>query len=315
MVRGQVEARDYDPNDPPRFGEWVRVQGQATRSRSRAPQQPHSLHRWLPVLGAALLILLIGLALQQLAPKKRGALSSEPPPAPSHADRAAAESTVLVRVTRDPSTGATFEGTGFCLEDRSLIVTSGQVVPLREMKPDGTADLVPQSKVTVVLRSGESADVELLYANKRQEIAIFRLLNETLKPLKIGEAGEVSNEEQCQAIGFPGVKAGTGSLDVPERSIQPVVLGRREHVQDQLGMGPRRRLENTLEGVMAGGPIINASGRVVGMVTRAAAGHAGAQREGLQASGVSYAITSGIIKTAMKKTRKEARKQLRRAGV
>ena len=139
-------------------------------------------------------------------------------------------------------------GSGFCLAPH-LVVTNRHVVE----------GLVPQHLSLI----GKEATyrVEQLELDPIHDLAVLRV-GETLTPLRLGEFGFVEPGEQVLAIGFPApsssvhrenIYISTGivnSIRYTENSPERVVF-----VDTKIGAG------------MSGGPLINALGEVIGIVT------------------------------------------------
>lgn len=183
-------------------------------------------------------------------------LEKKPAPSPAiRAYRAVQGSIVLVKAIGD---GLEFDehvhgatGTGVVIVDRGIILTSLHVVS-------------GASRVRVLFATGLEADATVISQQPEHDLAVLqaRQLPDELHAATLGAAKDLVEGEHVTAVGFP---YGIG----PSVSAGVVSGLRREYASPD----GRRRLSNLIQFDAAanpgssGGPLVNAAGEVVGIVT------------------------------------------------
>lgn len=131
-------------------------------------------------------------------------------------------------------------GSGFAI-DTNTIITNEHVI-------DGF------STVTVKLYNGKSCTGKVIKSDKNADLALVQV-DETLTPLKLVSEDNVSIGEEVYAIGAPE--------DIPYTMTKGIVsaknrkVGNREYIQ----------LDASINSGNSGGPLVDASGQVVGINT------------------------------------------------
>jgi len=133
-------------------------------------------------------------------------------------------------------------GTGFVVSADGLIATNMHV--LGEARP-----------IKVQLANGKEYDVEEVYASQRSlDLAIIRIKAKGLKPLTLGDSDQIKQGAAVMALGNPhGLKYSV---------VQGVLSARRDVDHRQM-----LQLAIPVEPGNSGGPVLDAKGRVVGIMT------------------------------------------------
>ena len=164
-------------------------------------------------------------------------------------------------------------GTAFCIDTAGVFVTSAHVV---KTATAGTVSLVLNSAdadekkvVAEVLRVDKKADLALLYVKDADKLK--------LTSLEMGKAADLIETQQVVAFGYPFGK----SLAVKEKKYPSISVnvGRITALRKAKGQLQTIQLDAQLNPGNSGGPVLDESGKVVGIV-----------RSGVLASGVNFAI-------------------------
>jgi S1-C subfamily serine protease len=180
----------------------------------------------------------------------------------------ASRAVVRVRVAGD-------QGTGFVagrLRDEALVVTNGHVLGARAAAP-----------ITVIGPDGIEHQARPVRANLEVDLAVLAVGGLAwVEPLPLGDPGALRPGDPLYVIGYA---LGTDLLGDPSVT-RGVLSGRRllgtvDYVQTDAAMNPGN----------SGSPVIDASGRVVGV---AVAGiH---NRGGVPIQGINFAIPAGAVR-------------------
>ena len=186
-------------------------------------------------------------------------------------------------------------GSGFVTGDGTRIVTNRHVVV------DGSGQ---PTDCLVVFNSGgaqstkvqvEAARIELAPSSGEsnsftEDLAVLTLSERVVEPIEMGSTEELSETDTVYAIGFP-LGVGTLTLDnqLPSASVKAVSVERLQKgtVDGAEAVGVLQ-LGGTITTGNSGGPILNARGEVVGVVSRGAEG-----------TGMSYAIPTVFVKALL----------------
>jgi S1-C subfamily serine protease len=184
------------------------------------------------------------------------ALAEKPLPSPyTRAYDAVRPSVVRVRATNDglehDDHAQRAVGSGVVIVENGTILTNLHVV-------------AGASRITVVFANGERSEAKLLSAQPQNDLAVIQatVLPDDLKPATLGSSKQLVEGDHVIAVGFPfgiGPSVSAG-----------VVSGLGREYRDP---GGERQLSDLIQFDAAanpgssGGPLVNAAGEVVGIVT------------------------------------------------
>ena len=184
-------------------------------------------------------------------------------------------------------------GSGFVVDaKRGLIVTASHVVA--EAQSGGTAKVA--SPVYVVLDDGTRVDARVIGYDLFEDTALLRAdpAHLGLRALPLGRARTLRVGDPVAAIGSPfenRASLSTGVVSQVDRQIAaPGVCGFRTNgvIQTDAAVNPGN----------SGGPLLDANGRVVGMVTAVALNKDEQSGTTAPAGGVAYAVPIEAVKRA-----------------
>ncbi len=190
---------------------------------------------------------------------------------------AAAAPGVVDITAEGSSSGGKATGTGFVADRAGHIVTASHVV-------DGA------SKVTVKFASGATRTATVTGKDDATDVAVLKIdpSGLTLRPLKLASSSSLAVGSAVAAIGDPFGYArsiSTGIVSGLDRTIQaPNGFTVAHAIQTDAALNPGN----------SGGPLLNASGEVVGIVDQIATdGNAD------QSSGVGFAVPIDLVKSQL----------------
>ena len=155
----------------------------------------------------------------------------------------ASKSVVLLKGVTD---SGTVLGSGFILSSDGKIATNVHVI--REMKSGG-----------VQLQSGEVFDTFTVLAfDDRKDIAIIKIPGFDLPAVELGNSNDLKPGESVMAIGSPQGLQGTVTAGVVSAIRDDPFSGGYKVIQTDAAANPGN----------SGGPLLNAKGQVVGIVTK-----------------------------------------------
>jgi S1-C subfamily serine protease len=209
----------------------------------------------------------------------RGSLASVGSPADATRVAADASGSVVTIATQDAgvydplpgSAGATGSGSGFVVSADGLILTNNHVI-------NGA------TTITVSFADGRQLAGTVVSTDAQHDLALVRVAATALTPLALGDSGSVVVGQVAIAIGSPlgtfsdtitqGIVSGLG------RAIDVGVAGSRRTVH----LSGLIQTDAAINPGNSGGPLLDAAGRVIGIVTASAA----------NAQGVGFAVPIAV---------------------
>lgn len=170
-------------------------------------------------------------------------------------------------------------GTGFIWDDKGHVITNFHVIQ---------AALTSSSKISITTKSGEKHDVEIIGAEPRQDIAVLKVkrLKQNGTPFseKLSDSKKLKVGQKVLAIGNPFGFEHTltqGIISALNRSMPSVLrsVTIRNMIQTDASINPGN----------SGGPLIDSSGRLVGMNTAIISGSG-------SSAGIGFAVPANTIK-------------------
>ncbi|MDI6716619.1 MAG: trypsin-like peptidase domain-containing protein [Actinomycetota bacterium] len=180
------------------------------------------------------------------------------------------------------------DGSGFIVDGSGLIVTNAHVVQDSNSKAD---------KITVLLSDNMEVEAKLLGTDPSTDIALLKIDpgKRNLKVLELGDSSKLEVGDRVYAIGSPFELDGTlteGIVSALNRTIDspkpPFKI--RGAIQTDAAVNPGN----------SGGPLLNASGEVVGVNSQIAT------RSG-DFAGIAFAIPSNTVKEVIDQIKKSGR--------
>jgi putative serine protease PepD len=184
-----------------------------------------------------------------------------------------------------PQSNATATGTGFVIDGDGNILTAAHVV-------DGA------SSITVRFQDGTTRRATLVNKDDATDVALLKVNASglTLHPLKLGNSGALGVGDAVAAIGDPfGYQRSisTGIVSGLDRTVDaPNGFTVAHAIQTDAALNPGN----------SGGPLMNASGAVIGIVDQIAT-NGGSD----QSSGVGFAVPIDLVKSELSKLRSGAK--------
>jgi putative serine protease PepD len=175
-----------------------------------------------------------------------------------------------------PGTPVTDTGTGFVVDHARDIVTADHVVS-------------GAKKVTVTLQDGKTYNAKVLGQDASSDLAVLKASapGSELKPLKLGNSAGMDVGNSVAAIGDPFAldrSMSTGIVSGVDRTIQaPSGFSLTHIIQTDAALNPGN----------SGGPVLNASGAVIGIADQIATN--GAE----QNTGVGFVIPSDVVRAEL----------------
>lgn len=189
------------------------------------------------------------------------------------------QSIVLIAIT-DAAGREVSVGTGFAVEQPGLIATNLHVIG------EGRSFVVKDP-------SGKPLEVaEIVASDRFYDLAILRLKNSPLQPLRLAEFAQVQKGEPFVAIGHPqGLK---------DSIVQGIISAKRT-----IDGRPMLQVAMPVESGNSGGPVVNPAGEVVGVVTL----------KSLATDNIGFAIGSDQVKQLIERPNPVAFQQWLKIGV
>jgi S1-C subfamily serine protease len=167
------------------------------------------------------------------------------------------------------------EGSGFMIDGHGSILTNYHVV-------------AGASKTTVTLKDGKVYDAKLIGSDPSTDVAVLRIDASTteLTPLPLGDSSKLQVGQPVVAIGNPLGYSGTET--------QGIISALHRDIQAPNGFAIPGAIQTDapLTNGSSGGPLIDSSGRVVGIDSQVAASQNGTT----QADGIGFAVPINTAK-------------------
>jgi hypothetical protein len=233
-----------------------------------------------------------------------GVSAADEPLARTQLARLGKAATALVEVKAGPGQGLRQGyGSAFCVHRSGLFVTDEHVVcppgPVPGQQPGA------RGEVTLVLNPGEKAQksyaARVIRTDRQLDLALLRVDGANdLPALDLGDDKQLEELMEVVAFGYP-FGAGIGDAGAPPFG-PPAAGDRRDYPSVSVNAGSitalrrkdgeldRIQLDATINPGNSGGPVLDTSGKVVGMVVSLAVA------QGLGRTGISYAIPVGHLK-------------------
>lgn len=168
-------------------------------------------------------------------------------------------------------------GSGFIVSKEGLIVTNKHVVS-------------GQGKYKVITSDGKKYDVEKVYRDPANDIAVLQIGASGLKPVELGDSSKIKVGQLAVAVGTPlGEFRGTVTKGIISGVGRGITAGSPFE-------GDVEELDNIIQTDAAinpgnsGGPLINSSSQVIGINVAVASG----------AENIGFAIPINVVKDALK---------------
>jgi hypothetical protein len=176
-------------------------------------------------------------------------------------------------------------GSAFCLHPSGLFLTNAHVVQPFGMFPPNVR--VPPVDITLVLNPGQRAEraytAKVVRSDKELDLALLRIEGvKDLPALTLGSDEKLTELEEVVAFGFP-----FGAAVIPDRKEYPAVsvnAGSVTSLRRKDDRLHRIQVDVALSPGNSGGPLLDKSGKVVGVVVA-----------GFQGSGVNFAIPVSTV--------------------
>ena len=169
-------------------------------------------------------------------------------------------------------------GSGFVVDGQGRILTNYHVV-------DGS------SKTTITLHDGKSYGAQLVGSDPSSDLAVLKIdaPADALTPLPLGDSSKLGVGQPAVAIGNP-----LGYNDTETQGIVSAI-GRDIQAPNGFTITGAVQTDAPLTNGNSGGPLIDASGRVVGINSQVAANQNGTA----QADGIGFAVPINTAKDAL----------------
>lgn len=167
-------------------------------------------------------------------------------------------------------------GSGFIVSEDGLIVTNKHVVSI-------------PGKYNVITNDGKKYDVENIYRDPVNDIAIIKINAKGLKPVEMGDSTKIKVGQLVVAVGTPlgefrgsvtqGIVSGIGRGITAGSVFEGFAEKLDDVIQTDAAINPGN----------SGGPLVNSSGQVIGVNTAVASG----------AENIGFALPINIIKDSL----------------
>ena len=148
------------------------------------------------------------------------------------------------------SLSSTVTGSGFIISANGYIVTNHHVI-----------DGVDSKSVSVMLQNGQSFEASIVGSEEANDIAVLKINADGLTPIKFGSSGSLSVGDPIYAIGDP-----LGTLNYTMTA--GIVSGLDRIISTESSQDITTfQIDAAVNSGNSGGPVFNAYGQVVGIVT------------------------------------------------
>lgn len=168
-------------------------------------------------------------------------------------------------------------GSGFVVSEDGLIVTNKHVVSV-------------SGKYNVITNDGKKHEVQNIYRDPVNDIAIVKIDAKGLKPVEMGDSSKVKVGQLVVAVGTPlgefrgsvtqGIVSGIGRGITAGSAFEGLAEKLDDVIQTDAAINPGN----------SGGPLVNSAGQVIGVNTAVASG----------AENIGFALPINIIKDSLK---------------
>ncbi|MDT0443172.1 trypsin-like peptidase domain-containing protein [Streptomyces sp. DSM 41886] len=147
-------------------------------------------------------------------------------------------------------------GTGFVLDDEGHILTNAHVV--RPAAESGVID--------VTFSSGDRAQAEVIGQDSGYDLAVVKVTGVSgLSPLPLGDSDAVRVGDPVVAIGAPFDLAGTVTSGIISATERPITAGGAEADGSDISYVNALQTDAPINPGNSGGPLVDGSGRVIGV--------------------------------------------------
>jgi len=208
-----------------------------------------------------------------------------------------------------------FLGTGFAVEDGTLIVTNAHVLPklIEQAQREALAILIPLPDKDDP-NHAQVREAKQVAVDADSDLALLRMSGPALPPLKVGQSADVKEGQEVLFTGYP-IGAILGPHPATHRAIiaavTPIAIptGRAGDLSPQTirrlaaGQFPVFQLDATAYPGNSGSPLYDpATGEVLGIVNKVFV--QGTKEAALtQPSGITYAIPASHLRTLLERSR------------
>jgi putative serine protease PepD len=175
--------------------------------------------------------------------------------------------------------GAEATGTGFVIDAKGLIVTNEHVI-------DGAG------KITVTLQDGTDIKATLVGKDASTDLALLRIDpgSHALPALTLGDDSGLTIGQDVYAIGSPYALQGTLTTGVISQLHRQITSPNGFSISDAI------QTDAELNPGNSGGPLLDASGQVIGVNAQVYGGSQSASGEATGGTGLGFAIPSSTVK-------------------
>src|SRR6476619_2537060 len=174
-------------------------------------------------------------------------------------------------------------GSGVIVTNEGHIITNNHVVTDRQGRP--------VDQIEVQLSDGQTKKARLVGADEQVDLAVLKIDEPGVKPLKLADSDMVQPGDFVLAIGNPfGF----------EETVTDGIISSKMRPNRTDGFGDLLQTNAAINPGNSGGPLVNLRGEVIGINTAIASTTGGSQ-------GVGFAIPSNTVRTALESLLKQGR--------
>jgi S1-C subfamily serine protease len=208
-----------------------------------------------------------------------------------------------------------FLGTGFAVEDGSLIVTNAHVVPrlLDPAQQESIAILIPQPNKDDP-NQAQVREAKQVAVDTDSDLALLKISGPPLPPLKVGQSADVREGQEVLFTGYPigailGVHPATHRAMIASVTPIAIPLGRAGELSPQTirrlasEQFPVFQLDATAYPGNSGSPLYDpVTGEVIGVINKVFV--QGTKEAALtQPSGITYAVPASHLRALLQRAR------------
>ena len=170
-------------------------------------------------------------------------------------------------------------GSAFCVDAEGLFLTSAHIVESASLG----------SKARLVLQGGEAGqkvlNAKILRIDKGRDLALLSVSGvNDFTPLELGKDGELIETMEVTTFGYPFGRQGTPASVRAEYPGVSVIKGRISSLPKVGGKLGKIMLDVTLNPGNSGGPVVDDTGKVIGVV-----------QGGLRGAGINFAVPVSVV--------------------